>query len=703
MKKIFIFFTAFVFLVPFLSSSESGDYYSYSYAHLSYVKGDVFVQRAADLGYEEGVVNLPIVEGDKLGSREGRAEIHFGRKNYLRVNDNTQIDFATLPRRAQDQIKLHLLTGSIFLRISFLVEEKSFEIHTPDASFYILDVGLYRLNVRENVETEIFVYDGAVEAAAEEGSLLVKEEQRLVASNGEFRSGATHFYASLDDSFSQWNDYRDSLLKKRVARTYLPSELYEYEAELANHGRWVYERSYGYVWVPHVVHHDWRPFYYGKWVWYPIIGWTWVSYDPWGWCAYRYGRWHWRLGLGWYWIPTRIWGPAWVHWHWGYDYIGWCPLSYYGYPVVIINNYFYDRYYSRYYPLNSRALTVIRRSQLQARRVSRVALRQNQVNQLKKISLSAKQPGIKPTINKISKNSAAARTLSRENLRKVSKGYGSGKTVISPSRLKSSISRSSSEVTQRKFSSDKARTLSKGTIRSSTSRTTSRFSPKYSSSSLRKSQASERTSSRLSRSTSTRPTIKIYPSRKTSSSSRSMSSSSSSLRTSTKRSSGSYRSSSGSSDRASVKIYKPSSSSYSSSKYSSARSNVSGERESTGRSYSKSSYSSRVSPSRSYSSSYRSYTTPSRSYTKSSSSSRYVSPKSSYSPSRSYSSRSYTKPSRSYSRSSSSSRYVSPKRSYSSSRSSSSRSSSPSRSTVSRSSSRSSSSSSSSRGSIKKK
>ena len=61
MRKTAIFLTIFAFLVPFLFSSESGDYYSYSYARLSYVKGDVFVQRSADLGYEEGAVNLPVV------------------------------------------------------------------------------------------------------------------------------------------------------------------------------------------------------------------------------------------------------------------------------------------------------------------------------------------------------------------------------------------------------------------------------------------------------------------------------------------------------------------------------------------------------------------------------------------------------------------------------------------------------------------
>ena len=135
MRKIAILTAFLVFFVTFAFSSSEEEYYSYSYARLSYVKGDVYIQRAEDLGYESGVVNLPVVAGDKLGTRDGRAEIHFGRKNYLRMDSHTQIDIAELPRKGDDQIKLHLLSGNIYLRINFLEREKDFEIHTPDASF----------------------------------------------------------------------------------------------------------------------------------------------------------------------------------------------------------------------------------------------------------------------------------------------------------------------------------------------------------------------------------------------------------------------------------------------------------------------------------------------------------------------------------------------------------------------------------------
>ena len=508
MKKILAFLGCFAVFVSFAMASEEGNTYSYSYARLSYVKGDVFIQRAQDLGYEEGVINLPVVEGDKLGTREGQTEIHFGKSNYLRINRVTQIDLITLPRKDENLIKIHLLS------------EKGFEIHTPDASFYILEEGLYRVDVLEDRETTLFVIEGCAEAAGEEGSLLVEEDQKLVVSSGYFSSDPYYFGGSLEDDFSLWNSSRETLYTRTVSKKYLPSELDEYEVELASNGRWVHERPYGNVWVPYVSHNVWRPYYYGRWIWYPVIGWTWVSYDPWGWCVYHYGRWHWRLGLGWYWIPTRIWGPAWVHWHMGYDYIGWCPLSYYGYPVVIVNNHFFGRYYGRYFPANSRSLVVIHKNNLQARRISRVALSRNRISRVGKISLSPKPPGVKPVVKKDSfKNNMAAKVLSRSHLRGVRKAYGAGKAV-SPSRSRSITYKKSSRAPRRTVLEEKSRSISERPTKIFNSRSSSRTLKIYPSrSSQRKSQASKRTSSNLSKGSRSSSTIRTYPSRRTSSSS----------------------------------------------------------------------------------------------------------------------------------------------------------------------------------------
>ena len=388
-----------IIMLAFLFSSlnaEEAKYTNNSLARLSYITGNAYIQRASDLAYEEAAVNLPIAEGDRLGTTDGRAEIYLGKGNYFRLDYNTKIDFLSLPKKEDDLIQIRIWGGNAYLSVETLEIEKGIEIHTSDVSLYILDEGLYRIDVRENTKTEILVFNGLVEAAGETGSSLIKKEQKLEAVEGRIPSHPSRFIAAVDDSFDEWSESRDFQIQKHLAKRYLPEELEDFEYELSEYGEWSYVPSYGYVWVPGRVDTHWRPYYHGRWVWIPICGWTWHPYEPWGWATSHFGRWHWSLGLGWYWIPTGVWGPGWVSWHWGHDYYGWAPLSYYGYPGVIIDNRYYGHYNRADYPYNSRALTVIHKNQLKTRNISKIALSQNSVNKLGKISLTNRAPAIRP-------------------------------------------------------------------------------------------------------------------------------------------------------------------------------------------------------------------------------------------------------------------------------------------------------------------
>jgi hypothetical protein len=645
------------------SLSQEEEYYDYSFARLNYVNGNVFLQRVGDMGYEEGTVNLPIVEGDKLGTQDGRAEIHFGRNNYLRIDNYTQVDFAKLPRNGDDSISLHLLSGNIYLRVNTLSQEKEFEIHSPDGSFYVLEEGLYRLEVSESQETVVSVIEGSIEAAGEEGFEIVRAGERLIAASGFFTSAPQYIYAGNEDAFCEWSRGRDIFHNRYVRTRYLPVGMSDYEAELDYYGRWVYERPYGYVWIPDVYHDTWRPYYHGRWIWYPVCGWTWCAYEPWGWCVSHYGRWHWRIGLGWYWIPTQRWGPAWVHWYHGGDYLGWSPLSYYNRPVVIVNNHFYDRHYDRYYPAHSRAFTVIRKDQLSARHISKVALSPSHMSRLGNVSLSSRQPTVRPAVSSIGiKNSAASSAFSRSNVRSVSRSYASDRTI------RSSIGRNIASPSQNPGLSNRSGTVSKSSVRSI--------------------QRDGRYTSSISTSIQSRSAIKTYPSRNSSSLQRSPTSSRSSssltgirtypsLRTSIRRSQTSSAPKAGSTPsgisprtRTTIKQYSPSSLSPSRSSYTTSRRSVSPNNSASTRirSYSSglvsSSRSTSASATRRYTSSSRPSissrlslkSSSSRSAYRSSSSSRssYTAPsRNSYSPSRLSSSKSVS-PSRSFKSSSSS-------------------------------------------------
>ncbi len=389
------------------------DYTNRSFARLNFLSGKAFVQRATDLDFEEGIVNMPIAEGDRINTTDGRAEIFMGIGSFLRLDRGTKLDFQSLPRRTSELTRLQLWAGSTYISIRRLDKENTFEISTSDVSIYILDQGLYRIDVRENRETEIFVFRGMAEAAGEGGSVLLKSGERLEASQGYFPSGATPFTVTAADSFDRWSEYREDLLGHRLSQRYLSEELSDFEYELASQGRWMYMPPYGYVWIPSGMGLSWQPYRYGRWIWYPRAGWTWLPYESWGWVTCHYGRWHWHPISGWYWIPTSQWGPAWVSWHVGVDTYGWAPLTYSNRPAVIINNHFYADYAETDYPYRSKALTVVTKNQLSAPDISRVAIEKDSLSASSRIRLSRSAPAPEPTPMKMSIQPHAKDKMSR--------------------------------------------------------------------------------------------------------------------------------------------------------------------------------------------------------------------------------------------------------------------------------------------------
>lgn len=102
--------------------------------------------------------------------------------------------------------------------------------------------------------------------------------------------------------------------------------------DLAPYGRWLYDPSFGYVWMPNVGR-DFRPYFTNGYWAMTQFGNTWVSLYDWGWAPFHYGRWTYDGYYGWLWIPGNEWAPAWVSWRSNNNYYGWAPIG----PGVNIN------------------------------------------------------------------------------------------------------------------------------------------------------------------------------------------------------------------------------------------------------------------------------------------------------------------------------------------------------------------------------
>ena len=137
--KRFIFLSILILFASFLFGADDPKFTNHSYARLSFVTGSTYIQRASDVGYEEGVLNMPIEAGDRIGTTDGRAEIYLGKNNYVRLDNDSKIDFLSLPNKESDLTQIRLWSGSAYFSIGLIEKEKTFEIHTADVSVYFLD------------------------------------------------------------------------------------------------------------------------------------------------------------------------------------------------------------------------------------------------------------------------------------------------------------------------------------------------------------------------------------------------------------------------------------------------------------------------------------------------------------------------------------------------------------------------------------
>ncbi|MGB9893898.1 MAG: hypothetical protein ACPLRA_05745, partial [Candidatus Saccharicenans sp.] len=108
--------TGLLFFSVSLKSQEA--YPPESFARVSYLEGQVTVDRGQELGQEEAELNFVLTTNDKLITEEGLAEISFGRNNFLRLDKYSVVEIAGLPESSAGDLSLHLPQGKFYLRIS---------------------------------------------------------------------------------------------------------------------------------------------------------------------------------------------------------------------------------------------------------------------------------------------------------------------------------------------------------------------------------------------------------------------------------------------------------------------------------------------------------------------------------------------------------------------------------------------------------
>ena len=283
---------------------------------LSFISGDVQLDRGQGQGFERAILNMPIVQGSRLWARgdDALAEVEFEDGSTLRLTPGATVEFRDLSLRG---------SGEKFSFVELMSGTAYFDIRNHMGDFRV-SFGGQEISVPHAARFRVSGDDGQFKVAVYRGDLNVRSGDHQV----EVRNGET-FSLQLSDptqynlaksiaegSYDDWNQERQNYTQSySAASTYSADSYYssfspDYSyclADLAYYGNYFYAPAWGWVWRPYYVGAGWNPFLDGAWMWYPQFGYTWISPYPWGWMPYRYGAWNSIPGYGWVWSPSTTW------------------------------------------------------------------------------------------------------------------------------------------------------------------------------------------------------------------------------------------------------------------------------------------------------------------------------------------------------------------------------------------------------------
>jgi hypothetical protein len=202
-------------------------------ARVSFIHGDVSLQRGDNGEWVAATLNIPIVAGDRVSTGpKSRAEIQLDWADILRMSDDTTANVATLNRtRIQVQVGQGLVSYSVLEG-----SEANLEIDTPNAAVHPLGEGEYRILIKSNAETEVIVRNGAAEVSTPQGSTRVEKEQMITVAgtnNPEYKIVS----APGRDDWDSWNIDRDKRISRAESWRHT-NRYYSASEDLDSYGTW---------------------------------------------------------------------------------------------------------------------------------------------------------------------------------------------------------------------------------------------------------------------------------------------------------------------------------------------------------------------------------------------------------------------------------------------------------------------------------
>jgi len=277
---------------------------------LSYIEGGVQISHGAGQAYEKAIVNLPVAEGAKLKTLDGRAEVEFEDGSTLRIVPDSVVEFPQLSLRDSGAkvSAVEVTKGTAYVNFAGTKNDE-LSVRFGEEKITVVHAGHLRIAVGEK-DSSVAVFKGLIQVESPSGTIEVKKNQTV-----SFDLDSNQYKLAKDiheTPYDSWDDQQNEYHTRYAAKSYNNYSPYAYgTTDLAYYGNFSSVPGYGMMWQPYFAGTGWDPFMDGAWAFNSGLGFGWVSAYQWGWTPYHYGSWVFVPGYGWGWQP----GGAWNNWY----------------------------------------------------------------------------------------------------------------------------------------------------------------------------------------------------------------------------------------------------------------------------------------------------------------------------------------------------------------------------------------------------
>jgi hypothetical protein len=267
---------------------------------LSDAKGHLGLDRKTGAGFEQTMQNMPIVQGERLATADGYAEVEFEDNSTLRLAPNSDVSFPLLALRSTGAkaSTMKVLKGTVYVSTES-TKGNEFLLEAGDAKIVVTPSTHLRLDF-DGQSALLAVFNGSVEVQRGSETAVVDKKETLSIAPGEM--SVTKKIA--EGSFDAWDkESLDYHQRYAAANTFAGGGNTFGLSDLNYYGSFINAGGFGSFWQPYFAGQGWSPYGNGVWAMYPGAGYSWVSPYPWGWLPYHSGSWSFFPGYGWGWQP----------------------------------------------------------------------------------------------------------------------------------------------------------------------------------------------------------------------------------------------------------------------------------------------------------------------------------------------------------------------------------------------------------------